>query len=74
MGLAWPGREIRYRSVMHQHPVRATIATGIVEGFTRGGVHRWRSIPYARPPVGALRFRAPRDARHGGWYGRGRGG
>ncbi|MEZ0366350.1 carboxylesterase/lipase family protein [Mycobacterium sp. pUA109] len=47
---------------MHQHPVRATIATGIVEGFTRGGVHRWRSIPYARPPVGALRFRAPQPA------------
>ncbi len=30
--------------------------TGIVEGFTRDGVHRWRSIPYARAPVGSLRF------------------
>jgi para-nitrobenzyl esterase len=44
---------------MHQHTVRATTTSGIVEGFTRNGVNRWRSIPYARPPVGPLRFRAP---------------
>ncbi|MGB3486431.1 MAG: carboxylesterase/lipase family protein [Mycobacterium sp.] len=45
---------------MHQHPVRVTVDSGVVEGFTRDGVNRWRSIPYARPPVGPLRFRAPR--------------
>ncbi|EUA42261.1 carboxylesterase family protein [Mycobacterium xenopi 4042] len=42
---------------MHEHTVRVTTATGTVEGFTRDGVNRWRSIPYARPPVGPLRFR-----------------
>jgi para-nitrobenzyl esterase len=47
---------------MHEHTVRATITTGTVEGFTRDGVNRWRSIPYARPPVGPLRFRAPQPA------------
>lgn len=47
---------------MHEHTVSATTTTGIVEGFTRDGVHRWRSIPYARPPVGRLRFRAPEPA------------
>ena len=40
---------------MHEHIVRATINSGTVEGFTRDGVHRWRSIPYAQPPVGPLR-------------------
>jgi para-nitrobenzyl esterase len=44
---------------MHKNPVQAETATGVVEGFARGGVRRWRSIPYARPPVGPLRFRAP---------------
>lgn len=44
---------------MHKHPVQARISTGVVEGFARDGVRRWRSIPYARPPVGTLRFRAP---------------
>jgi para-nitrobenzyl esterase len=44
---------------MHEQVVRATIQSGTVEGFTRDGVNRWRSIPYARPPVGPLRLRAP---------------
>ena len=44
---------------MHEHVVRATISSGTVEGFTRDGVHRWRSIPFAQPSVGPLRFRAP---------------
>ncbi|WP_375484625.1 carboxylesterase/lipase family protein [uncultured Mycobacterium sp.] len=47
---------------MHEHTVRASTATGTVEGFTRDGVNRWRSVPYARPPVGPLRFRAPQPA------------
>ncbi|WP_236983193.1 MULTISPECIES: carboxylesterase/lipase family protein [Mycobacterium] len=47
---------------MHERIVRARTTAGIVEGFTRDGVHRWRSIPYARPPVGPLRYRAPQPA------------
>ncbi|UNB55330.1 carboxylesterase/lipase family protein [Mycolicibacterium sp. YH-1] len=44
---------------MHDRPIRVTIDSGTIEGFTRDGVNRWRSVPYARPPVGALRYRAP---------------
>jgi para-nitrobenzyl esterase len=44
---------------MHQRTKRVTIDSGTIEGFTRDGVHRWRSIPFARPPVGRLRYRAP---------------
>ena len=39
--------------------VRVTTTSGTVEGFANDGVRRWRSIPYARPPVGPLRLRAP---------------
>ena len=44
---------------MHDRIVRVAIDSGVIEGFTADGVHRWRSIPFARPPVGPLRFRAP---------------
>lgn len=42
--------------------VRVTTPNGIVEGFVRGGVRRFRSIPYAQPPIGLLRLRAPQPA------------
>jgi para-nitrobenzyl esterase len=44
---------------MHERTIRVTVDSGTIEGFSRDGVHRWRSVPYARPPVGPLRYRAP---------------
>jgi len=35
---------------------------GRVRGALRGSLQAWRGIPYAAPPVGQLRFRAPRPA------------
>ncbi|MBP1999637.1 para-nitrobenzyl esterase [Paenibacillus shirakamiensis] len=32
---------------------------GKVEGQSEDGVHIWRGVPYAKPPVGKLRFQAP---------------
>jgi len=44
---------------MHERTIRVAVDSGTLEGFTRDGVHRWRSVPFARPPVGPLRYRAP---------------
>jgi para-nitrobenzyl esterase len=35
------------------------VAQGVVRGVTERGIDAWRSIPYAAPPVGDRRFRAP---------------
>jgi para-nitrobenzyl esterase len=47
----------------HSDPVtKRTTTSGIVVGFiAANGGHVWRGIPYAAPPTGALRWRAPRD-------------
>jgi len=38
-----------------------TLGSGRVVGFENDdGVHVWRGLPFARPPLGALRWRAPR--------------
>jgi para-nitrobenzyl esterase len=40
--------------------LRITVSGGVVEGVLRRGLRMWRGIPYAAPPIDALRFRAPR--------------
>ncbi|MFI6085177.1 carboxylesterase/lipase family protein [Streptomyces sp. NPDC051217] len=43
-------------------------AAGLVRGSREGSLAVFRGIPFAEPPVGALRFAAPRAAR--GWDGK----
>ena len=48
------------------HP-RATIANGVVEGVCHSGISVFQGIPFARPPVGELRWREPQPAEN--WTG-----
>ena len=53
-------------------PARAAVALlstpqGLISGFKRDGVSAWLGIPYALPPLGALRWRPPQP--HPGWDG-----
>ena len=43
------------------------VEQGRLRGFTEEGIHKFRGIPFAAPPVGELRWRAPQPA--DGWRG-----
>ena len=47
---------------MTETPIVDT-TSGKIQGRGEGPVHVFRGVPYARPPVGALRFRAPEPVR-----------
>ena len=36
-------------------------STGVIQGLVKDQVISWEDIPYAQPPVGDLRWRAPRS-------------
>ncbi|HUC37519.1 MAG TPA: carboxylesterase/lipase family protein [Acidimicrobiales bacterium] len=38
---------------------RVETTSGTIEGTVEGGLHVFKGVPYARPPVGELRLRAP---------------
>ena len=41
---------------------RAHVASGTLQGTTMAGIHTFKGVPYAAPPVGSLRWQAPQPA------------
>jgi para-nitrobenzyl esterase len=41
---------------------RVKVETGVVKGAVDNGVAAFKGIPFAAPPVGALRWKAPQPA------------
>ena len=44
---------------LDENSVRAT-AQGEVIGFKEGETYAWRGVPFAKPPINELRWKAPR--------------
>ena len=47
---------------MAQQPAPVKVADGMVQGTVEDGLTVYRGIPFAAPPVGDLRWRAPQPA------------
>jgi para-nitrobenzyl esterase len=47
------------KAAKHEASSRVETQCGAIEGFVESGVHKFYGIPYAKPPSGDLRWRAP---------------
>src|SRR5581483_7194376 len=45
-----------------QAPAPVKVEDGLLQGTSEGGLRVYRGVPFAAPPVGGLRWRAPQPA------------
>ena len=49
-----------FLSSVHAEDLKVFTTSGVTEGYSKNNVIIWDDIPYAEPPVGDLRWKAPR--------------
>ena len=50
---------------VYSNEYEVSTESGLVFGYIKNNVIHWDDIPYAKPPVGDLRWRAPRKLDEG---------
>src|SRR5262245_46032213 len=49
----------RFQVIFSDSNAVVEIASGKIRGYTEGGIHTFKGIPYGAPPTGNLRFMPP---------------
>ena len=49
-----------FLSSVHAEDLKVFTTSGVTEGYSKNNVIIWNDIPYAEPPIGDLRWKAPR--------------
>ncbi|MDP4282946.1 MAG: carboxylesterase family protein [Bacteroidota bacterium] len=51
--------KIKAQSSSQNNLMQVKIASGILEGINESGIYTFKGIPYAKPPIGGLRWKEP---------------
>tara|TARA_A100001011_G_C14262265_1_gene822999 strand:- start:53 stop:1840 length:1788 start_codon:yes stop_codon:yes gene_type:complete len=64
MKRSWPLILIVFSLLAITDDLKVVTSSGITEGYVKNSVINWNDIPYAEPPIGDLRWKAPISIQH----------